>query len=363
MPRQSKANEPAALYFSAGSLRVRLNGAQLDVLDASSRVLATAPIELREVGSSPARQPGQRLADTATTIFAYPGARRDPLGRSAPASWINGEGRGLIHIEQQGRLIHLVLDGASNRYTSAVKITPTGFLLAAIALALPAQITGRRVCDLTRYSTFSVWRWLEALEKERWIYPVGTEQRSQVFCLTAAGIVACAGRVEAGWPTWRRSAKLGRKVAPPERRYFLSLADSDDYLSAAGDQPLIATGIESLFRDGKLMPMGSVRETAFMTTALGMERLREKFALTTRSERDFAGASEATILPENHPFFAMTAYRQQCKFEPGWPAGFAALDAIDHQDLRVCDAARSQWEQWIGTVHSQVRRVHGGPHA
>ena len=67
-----------------------------------------------------------------------------------------------------------------------------------------------------------------------------------------------------------------------------------------------------------------------------------------RQERERDDDSTLCVLRDDHP--AMRLYESRkgsLRYSYAWPWGLAALDAMDHHDPRVPQAAREAWREWV----------------
>lgn len=285
-------------------------------------------------------------------LALYPGHRRHPLGHRAPTSWMNETGDGLLAVAGNNVLINVMLTGLnSNRIVPVPDRTrgrpnSSSLWLSVVAIALPINLSRRQLLNATHFSDYTIDEWFKQAVANGWL-SASANTRSRLYTATVPGIAALAEFIEAKWQDWRQGRHRDR-FGTPTRRYFVSKNSLDHYdrLVKNVKQPLIRTGISVLEERANLVPSGSLREMAFITTKEGLYAIAAESNLEFSEQRDVPGASEVMILRGNHPLFGLQRERSLAQREE-WPLGLASLDALDHPNPRVSMLAKECWRKWI----------------
>jgi hypothetical protein len=135
--------------------------------------------------------------------------------------------------------------------------------------------------------------------------------------------------------------------------YFVAKGGVERYqdLARKASQPFTATGITVLEQSAGLVPSGSVREVAFVTTQESLSAITAGTDPAFSELREVPGASEVTILDARHPLFGLLSERRKAERQD-WPLGLAALDAMDHPNPRIAMLARDCWRRWVDEIQT-----------
>ncbi len=350
------------LLFRAGSLRFRFEGAdaqglaRLVVDDAAGTGALNIPLTMRLVQADEA--PRSIFNDSVhPTLVLYPGRRRHPLGHSAPTSWLNQAGDGLIAVIAKGVVLHAMIDGIVNPGIIPVREKTIGrpnasFLwIAVAAISLPINLTRRLLIDTVHFSGYTIEEWLKDAVQNDWLM-ASASLRDRRYTVSHNGMKSLAEFVEAKWIDWR-SGKYPDRLGSPVRRYFAAQGQLEQYKKVAvnAKQPFIVSGLSVLEQRANLVASTSIRELSFITTKEAAGAMVTNGKMKMFETREVPGASEVTILDARHPIFGIYEKRQQASRD-GWPLGLAALDCIDHPNPRIAMLAKDQWRKWIDEIQT-----------
>lgn len=360
-----------------GGFRVQLSiasgdRAEITVLDGQLTVVVT--LQARVL--SPESLFSETDADEKTlVVLRYPGKATHPAGDLAPVSWFNEAGRGLLRVVSPGRrLVILPLLGlqlsphapvAASRGTRGPSRASELWLTVA-AWCLPGGFTIPELIDTTGLASLTVRSWVKHMETvglvayDPVLSAIGNLRR---FVLPADRRAALANLVIERWREWRSGT--GHPSLRPDYRHFIAKGPWRTMQRAVKnlDSPCFASGI-TVLEGGPgvgakswLMPPTSAdqAEVFLYATTSGIERLVASCDLTLLADADVADqaipVSTICVLPDAHPAIRLYERRKNSDLYPsGWPWGLAALDALDHQDARVRQAAEDAWKDWLDNL-------------
>ena len=101
-------------------------------------------------------------------------------------------------------------------------------------------------------------------------------------------------------------------------------------------------------------------EVFLYTAERDLDSLIKSLDLTLIQDPHIARIPISTIcvLPDQHPAIRLYERRQNSGLYPsGWPWGLAALDAIDHADARVRQAAEDAWRDWLDSQDMEATKA------
>jgi len=96
--------------------------------------------------------------------------------------------------------------------------------------------------------------------------------------------------------------------------------------------------------------MAGVEEIFCYTTHGNLDHVVEELGINLIADVGDSTATFSTmcVLPDDHPAIRLYERRRTSGISSmGWPWGLAALDALDHRDARVRQAAEDAWNEWI----------------
>ena len=333
--------------------------ALLTIMDGVEAVVFEQAVQIRSSNQLPS------VADEPSRIpvvLWYEGAASHPAGDQAPISWVNDDGRGLIRLVQPGKRV-LLLPLIGLRKSPHEPIAPrsgkrgpsrsSDLWLIATAWCLPAGFTASSVSDITGISAVTVWKWIHDMEDNGYI--AENPQASQkAFVLRASQREPLANLMLERWSEWRRGTGI-----PSLRPVYYHFTANDDWKRL---QPLIRKHPIRCFPSGVtvleggpecgpkswISPGGLLPELYLYVSASDQELLVKVAGLALRRERERADDSTLCVLGDDHPAMRLYEFRKNSQiYSYAWPWGLAALDAMDHHDPRVPQAAREAWREWI----------------
>jgi len=334
----------------------------LRVQDPAGRTVAHRRVRLVEATTYLA---AETSAGRDPVVLHYIGNQRHPAGEQAALSWVNDEGRGLIRLLQDGGpILVLQLHGSLNqehqpiarRTGSRGPSRSSDLWVVVVAWSLPAGFTASEIANITGISTVTV---RDALVKLLAMGLVDHDPRR------ASTYLPCIRRGEVlhtflteRWSEWRlgtgtpslrpiyRSfaaiqewAVLHRRLQPTAIRCFPT-----GVTALEGGPDLTQTAAQRAW----LLPSGLDPEVHCYVVAEDAERFAETAQITLLPHDQANGTSSVCLLAADHPAMRLVAHRRAKGFyQPAWPWGLAALDAHEHADARVRQAADEALREWI----------------
>jgi len=340
--------------------------ATLGETSAGRRYLAIGP----EAGPSRQRwtvrtlspvEAAQRPPGGQAVLIHFAGKRRHPLGEQAQLSWYNDDGEGLIlHHGKDGSVIAMPLRGhqdvehlpfaarRENDGRGPIRLVELWVLLTALCwprtplkIERFQMVTGvslvslrpavrrlvdhgflsrRRAQDGRTYLYRAVFETPEYLEE--YVHYLWSAWRSGDG---AAGFKAIRRYFYTQLP-WRAMDTSSERAVWPTGLTFMEGGPK------ALDAPLVTGGTSNPTLD--LYAIG--KDIAEMGRALGLQ-------LSRKREPDMQGS--LCLIDADHPVARI--YLARADYGIRWPSGFAAMDALDHDDARVRQEARKLWRDWI----------------
>ncbi len=303
-------------------------------------------------------------------ILHYPGSQKHPAGDQAALSWVNDQGLGLLRLIEPGkRLLVLPLTGFLRqshdpipRRTGQRGPSRSSDLWTVVtAWSLPAGFTTAELSDITGLSAVTV---REALRRLKDLGLIADDPRRPGF------LMPCLGHGEIlrtflieRWSEWRRGT--GTPQLRPDLRSFIAHQDwplLHKRLAAAGIRawPTGATALEGgplTSQRAWLVPSGLEPEVHVIIAASSVADFARSAAVNLSSDPR-QGSSSLCVLADDHPALRLIAYRTQRGFyQPAWPWGLAALDALEHRDARVRQAAEEALREWITNQDIEIGKV------
>lgn len=337
------------------------------VLDGSGGHFATASVT---VFPAAAYVQEAASADGLAPLLHYPGTQKHPAGDQAALSWVNDQGLGLLRLIEPGkRLLVLPLTGILRqahdpipRRTGQRGPSRSSDLWTVVtAWSLPAGFTTTELSDITGLSAVTV---REALRRLKDLGLIADDPRRQGF------LMPCLGQGEIlrtflieRWSEWRRGT--GTSQLRPDLRGFVAHQDwplLHKRLAAVGIAawPTGATALEGgplTSQRAWLIPSGLEPEVHLIIAASSLADFTRSAAVNLSSDPR-QGSSSLCVLAEDHPALRLIAHRTQRGFyQPVWPWGLAALDALEHRDARVRQAAKEALREWITNQDIEIGKA------
>lgn len=333
--------------------------ALLTVLDGVDTVVFEQAIQIRNPSNVPsvAKEPSRM-----PVVLWYDGSASHPAGDQAPMSWVNGDGRGLLRLVQPGkRVLLLPLIGAKRSPHEPIapragKRGPSrssDLWLIATAWCQPAGFTANSISDITGISAVTVWKWIHDMEDNGYIAE-NPQSNQKSYVLRMSQRETLANLVMERWSEWRRGTGI-----PSLRPTYYHFTASDDWKRL---QPLIQKHALHCFPSGItvleggpdcgpkawISPGGLLPELNLYVTASDLEQLVKVAGLVLRRQRERDDDSTLCVLRDDHPAMRLYEHRKRSHiYCYVWPWGLAALDAMNHHDPRVPQAAREAWREWV----------------
>jgi hypothetical protein len=364
MSRSSDLGNAFEAYRGIGGFTVVLEEAKdrstsLTVLDGVDNVVCELGIQVRDALRLPSSVSSE--STNRPFILRYAGRATHPAGNQAPISWVNGDGRGLIRIVQPGSKV-LLMPLVGIKKSPHDPIVPRGgqrgpsrssdLWLVVTAWCQPAGFTAGSLARTTGISAVTARHWVQEMLAAGFIAE-DARSNDREYVLRGSQSQAVESFVQERWREWRRA--MGHSSLRPAYFYF----SAQDGWSVVHDQArkqqvlCFASGITVLEGGPEcgpkswILPGGLLPEVFLYTSISERDRLVEASRLVLRKEREREDDSTLCVLPDDHP--AIRLYQSRITSASGnpWPWGIAALDAWDHRDPRVRQAARQAWQEWI----------------
>ncbi len=331
----------------------------LTVRDGMQSVILTQAVRLQGPDEDVAVATAARRVPV---VFRYAGASSHPAGDQAPLSWINGEGRGLIRVVEPGKRI-LVLPLVGRLASEHAPIAPrTGsrgpsrssdLWLTVAAWCQSGGFSPGSIAKATGISGVTVWKWMQDVERLGFIAQDPQSKRT-AYVLRRSQYEALGHLVAVRWAEWRRGT--GVPALRPSYRYFTATDDWKHLYPIVRKQGIrcFPTGL-TVLEGGPMcapkawiMPGGLLPELQLYVAASHLQRLIASGRLVLRAERERDDDSAVCVLRDDHPAMRLYEHRAaSASCAHPWPWGIAALDAMDHRDPRVSQAAREAWRAWV----------------
>jgi hypothetical protein len=351
--------------------------AEFTVLDGQRAILANLQVQIL---------PPESFFDDSSdagkkpVVLRYPGKATHPAGDLAPISWFNEAGRGLLRVVGPGRqLVILPLLGlqlSPHAPDSATKGSrgpsrASELWLAVAAWCLPGGFTIPDLIETTGLSQLTVRNWMKNMVtvglvvSDPVLSAIGNLHR---YVYLAERRASLANLVIGKWQEWKSGT--GHPSLRPDYRHFVAKEPWKAMQKRLKNEQLICypSGI-TVLEGGPgagskswLMPpnMAGAEEVFLYTTKADLSQLVKYLDITLVVDAADSNAYLSTIcvLPDDHP--AIRLYERRRKsgiYTTGWPWGLAALDALDHQDARVRQAAEDAWKDWIDNQDVEATKL------
>jgi len=344
---------------------------------AGQRYLAIGP----ETGPSRRRWPvwtlspveaAQRPPDDHVVLIHFAGKQRHPLGEQAQISWYNDEGEGLILHHGNGiGVIAMPLRGhqevehlpfaarRENDGRGPIRLVELWVLLTALCWPrTPLKI--ERFQMITGVSLVSLRPAMRRLVDHGFLSRRRAQDgRTYLYRAVFETPEYLEEYVHYLWSAWRGGdGAAGFKAI---RRYFYTQlpwramdTSSEPWRDVwptgltfmeggpkALDAPLVTGGTSIPTLD--LYAIGN--DIAEVGQALGLQ-------LSRKREPDMQGS--LCLIDADHPVARIYLAREDYGIR--WPSGFAAMDAMDHDDARVRQEARKLWRDWISNQRREYEK-------
>jgi hypothetical protein len=321
-------------------------------------------------------------------MLRYPGRATHPAAQAAPVSWFNDDGRGLIRVidDEIGWVVLPLLGKRLPDHAPLWRDRPapgplhsSDLWLLVAALCLEPPFASADLERMTGISRLTIRRWIRHWSERRIIEHGGESLNSLVRTThyrfaPGIGNVINAFMLEQ-WPMWRSGR--GHPVFRPKIIRCVSSAPWETVAKVMKPSvgPCFATGLTVLERDHGDQGRRWIQTAQGLTSGefhcyVTKEGLSTLLALpmTVVEPGMFATGPISTIcvVSQRHPAMRLHAQRIHANatnpretnfiisspwdeglFPRPWPYGIAALDAIDHPDRRVRDAAADAWRWWL----------------
>lgn len=296
------------------------------------------------------------LPTPATTLIRYPKSTTHPAGERAPISWVNQDGVGLLRLISSDQVIVLPLLGPRRSEHQPVgddhgargPRRSADLWLAVAAWCHPDGFGPTELAALTGISKVTVHRWLGEA-REIGIIDADPRARGGRYVVRASHAELFGTFVQQRWKAWRDGT--GHPGLRPDYRYFTASSEwrvLDGMVRKAGLMcfPSGVTVLEGAASpQAWISPGGLLPELFLYASASDCTRLENVAALAVRRARERDDDSTLCVLADDHP--ALRLHRWLASREVRWPYGLAALDAMEHHDARVRQAAKTAWRSWI----------------
>jgi len=365
-----------------GGFRVTIAGesgpARVFIADGEGRVVMTLPMTLRsphevlELEAAPARAP---------VLITYPGASKHPAGDVAPVSWLNEEGYGLLRVVNASKGI-LVMPLMGRVRLPHAPVLPRGgrrgpsrasdLWLIVSALSLPAGFTVPDLIAITGLTDRTVRPWLRSLVEAGLIahdLQGASSGPARRYGFVASQRHLLDSLLQDRWREWRSGT--GHPSLRPHYRPFIAQQDWKDIYRRLRQEKLVCFPSGITFLEGGpgcgprswISAGGSVPELFLYTTQDDVGVLASRLGISLLADKPEATGvpiSTLCVLPGDHPAIRLyRTRRNDAAYVHPWPWGIAALDAFDHEDARVRQAAREAWRQWLGDYDLDAARARG----
>lgn len=330
----------------------------LTVLDGVETVVFEQAVQLRRASNVPSvTEEPSRLP----VVLCYEGAASHPAGDQAAISWVNSEGKGILRLVQPGKRV-LLLPLIGLKKSPHEPIAPragkrgpsrsSDLWLIATAWCQPAGFTASSISDITGISGATVWKWMQDMETNGY-FAENPQANQKTYVLRWSQRQALANLVVGRWSEWRR----GTGTLPLRPTYYYFSANEDwkqiQPIIRKHDICCFPTGVTVLEGGPEcgpkswITPGGLLPELNLYTTVSSQKQLTKVISLVLRKEREREDDSTLCVLADDHPAVRLYERRSKIPMANAWPWGFAALDALEHHDPRVPQAAREAWREWV----------------
>ncbi len=360
---------PGILMRGQGGFVVHLSAttgsAELIIEEGAGVRLATVPVWISPQATAHSLPPS-KSATRVPHMIHYPGKAKHPAGEFAPVSWFNDEGIGMLRFaERSKRVIVLTLLGVLRPSHQPVALSrrtrgpsrAADLWLTVAAWCLPAGFTIPDLLTTTAISENTVRGWLKGMVDAGLIANdplLSATAKHHQYVFIASERKVLADFVRDQWREWR-SATGHASLRPTYCRFIAQ----DQWRDIRSDVHNLCfpSGITVLEGGPGLGPKAwllpaeqAVPELFLYTTTRNLDLLTKalKSPMISGLLVPPDSASTICVLPDGHPAVRLVHRRQQNgSYAYHWPWGLAALDAIDHPDARVRQAATEAWESWI----------------
>jgi hypothetical protein len=377
------AYQPDLILQGMGGFRVVIQiketgQARVEVTDGDGHVAAYAAMAVRSPDEVLNAGGGTRRAPI---LIRYSGAASHPAGDLAPVSWFNEVGHGLLRLVEPGkRFVVMPFVGrlrsphapVGQRDGQRGPSRASDLWLVVAAWCLPAGFAVSDLVSITGLTELTVRTWLTSMLEAGFICAdpqAGARQRAKRYVFVAAERTALEGFVQQRWQEWRSGT--GHPSLRPSYRHFIAQHDWKEIHRILRSEKLLCFPSGITFLEGGpgcgprswILPGGSIPELFIYTSADDVPLLTGKLDITLLAERSsVSGVAVSTlcVLPPRHP--ALQLYRRRREsaiYANAWPWGIAALDAWDHEDARVRQAAREAWREWMENQDIEGQRHRG----
>ncbi len=313
-----------------------------------------------------AEAPHTRVADGVLPFIHFPGGARHPAGNEAAVSWFNDLGEGWLRIIRPGQaLVLLPLQGWEAPAEPLVvpirgRRGPAKSMDLWLTIAAVLRPLGMDAVELqatTGINRFNVYDWLARSTTAGTLQQLaGWGGRRDRFVMPPTRIALHGEYIRTAWAEWRAGRTTAR--LRPTIRYFVA-ANEWPAFAPPDDDGIMPTGVTWLESHGQLTPGGAIPRLAFLCTPKTWDGIVTAAHIAARPQRDRPYDSEALILADDHPLWSIVRQRRADDFDPAWPAGFRALDAMHDPEPRVRDVAEAAWKDWLDQQRIHVENRQG----
>lgn len=299
-------------------------------------------------------------------LLHYPGESRHPAGEYAPVSWFNDAGIGLLRVVRRNtQVLMLPLHGLQRSQHMPIQARGTrgpsrsaDLWLCLAAWCLPLGCTITELVTTSGLAPMTVRKWVEMMTTNGLMaYDplLSATARERRFVLVADQRKELEQFVVSNWKEW--TSGTGHPDLRPQYLSFVSPVTWRQLRTKLSAMQLgvFPSGITVLEGGADLAPKAwlnassDLPELFLYCPARSLEALKKLLDVTLHDGSPTGPvSSRICVLADDHPALRLVERRRISGiYAYHWPWGVAALDAWDHPDARVQQAAKQAWQEWV----------------